>query len=136
MPLPPFAMPQLLPTYPSYPIATSLPGLMVQFLAGRGRVVQGSTLSVQSVSLLPPSPSRLDSGPPATVPRPMPFFTLLSGVSHSKTCAFESVTLFSDSLSVLSTLFAPLPYFLTSESFSDTQSLLNTLSESEGVYFQ
>ena len=31
-------------------------------------------------------------------------------VSHSKTCNFESITLFSDFLSVLSTLSAPLPY--------------------------
>ena len=52
-------------------------------LVGWGRVVQGSTLSVQSVSLPPSSPSRMDSGPPATVPRPMPIFRLLSGVSHT-----------------------------------------------------
>ena len=31
-------------------------------------------------------------------------------ISHSKTCNFESITFFSDSLSVLSTLSAPLPY--------------------------
>ena len=64
----------------SLPTATSLPGLIIWFLAGWGRVVQGFTLIVQSESLLPPSPYRLDSGPPATVTRPMPFFTLLSGV--------------------------------------------------------
>ena len=31
-------------------------------------------------------------------------------ISHSKTCNFESITFFSDSLSVLSTLSTPLPY--------------------------
>ena len=33
-------------------------------------------------------------------------------ISHSKTCNFKSITLFSDSLSVLSTLSAPLPYLI------------------------
>ena len=56
-------------------------------------------------------------------------------IFHSKTCAFESITLFSDSLSVLSTLYAPLPY-ITPKSLSDTQSLLNVLSESKVVHFQ
>ena len=49
-------------------------------------------------------------------------------ISHSASCAFETVTFFSDSLSVLSTLSAPLPY-LISKSLTDTQSLLNTLSD-------
>ena len=53
-------------------------------------------------------------------------------ISHSKTCTFKSITLFSDSLSVLSALFAPLPY-LNPESLSNTQSLLNVLSKSEVV---
>ena len=56
-------------------------------------------------------------------------------ISHSKTCNFESITLFSDSLSVLSTLFAPLPY-LTPKSLSNTQSLLNSLSQSKVVHLQ
>ena len=56
-------------------------------------------------------------------------------ISHSKTCAFESITLFSDSLSVLSTLSAPLAY-LTPKSLSDTQSLLNVLSKSKVVHLQ
>ena len=77
---PPFATSPLLPTYSPYPTATLLPGLMTRFLAGWERVVQGSTLSVQSVSLLLPSP-QLDSGPPTTVPRPTPFFMFLNGVS-------------------------------------------------------
>ena len=67
----------------------------------------------------------------------MSFFMLLSGVSltprHVRT--FESVTLFYDSLSVLSTLSAPLPY-LTPKSLFDTQSLLNTLSDSKVIRFQ
>ena len=56
-------------------------------------------------------------------------------ISHSKTCNFESITLFSDSLSVLSTLSAPLPY-LTPKSLSNTQFLLNSLSQSKIVYLQ
>ena len=56
-------------------------------------------------------------------------------ISHSKTCNFEFITLFSDSLSVLSTLFAPLPY-LTPKSLSNTQSLLNSLSQSKVVHQQ
>ena len=81
MTLPPFAVPQLFPTYPPYPTVTSLPEPYVWYLEGWVRVVQGYTLSVQSVSLPPPSPSRLDSGPPVIVPKPMPCFMLLSGVS-------------------------------------------------------
>ena len=56
-------------------------------------------------------------------------------ISHSKTCNFESITFFSDSLSVLSTLSAPLPY-LTPKSLSNTQSLLNSLSQSKVVHLQ
>ena len=56
---PPFATPQLPPTFPLYLTAISLPGPTVRYLAGWGRVVQGYTSSVQSVSLLPRSPSRL-----------------------------------------------------------------------------
>ena len=120
----------------SLPTAISLPGLTVRFLAGWGRVVQGSTLSVQGASLLPPSPSRLDSGPPATVPRLTPFFMPLNGVSFTpRYVLFESITVFSNSLSVLSTLSALLPY-LTPKSLSDTQSVLNVLSESKVVHFE
>ena len=56
-------------------------------------------------------------------------------ISYSKTCNFESITFFSDSLSVLSTLSAPLPY-LTAKSLSNTQSLLNSLSQSKVVHLQ
>ena len=56
-------------------------------------------------------------------------------ISHSKTCNSESITLFSDSLSVLLTLSAPLPY-LTPKSLSDTQFLLNSLSKSKVVHLQ
>ena len=56
-------------------------------------------------------------------------------ISHSTTCNFESIALFSDSLSVLSTLSAPLPY-LTPKSLSNTQSLLNSLSQSKVVHLQ
>ena len=56
-------------------------------------------------------------------------------ISHSKTCNFESIILFSDSLSVLSTLSAPLPY-LTPKSLSNTQSPLNSLCKSKVVHLQ
>ena len=56
-------------------------------------------------------------------------------ISHSKTCNFDSITFFSDSLSVLSTLSTPLPY-LTPKSLSNTQSLLNSLSQFKVVHLQ
>ena len=67
---PPFAISQLPPIFPPYLTAISLPGLTVRYLAGWGRVVQGYTSCVQSVSLLPRSPSRLVSGLPVIVPKP------------------------------------------------------------------
>ena len=79
---PSLTIPQLLSIFPPYLTVTSLPGLTVRYLATWGRVVQGFTSNVQSVSLLPPpSPSQLDSGLPATAPRLLPFFMPLSGVS-------------------------------------------------------
>ena len=48
---------------------------------------------------------------------------------------FDSITFFSDSLSVLSTLSTPLPY-LTPKSLSNTQSLINSLSQSKVVHLQ
>ena len=80
-PPPPFATPQLPPIFPPYLTAISLPGLTVRHLAGWGRVVQGYTSSVQSVSLLPRSPSRLVPGLPVIVPKPSLSYMLLSGVS-------------------------------------------------------
>ena len=56
-------------------------------------------------------------------------------ISHSKTCKFESITLFSDSLSVLSTLSVPLPYLIP-KSLSETQSLLNSFSKSKVIHLQ
>ena len=55
-------------------------------------------------------------------------------ISHSKTCAFESITLLSGSQSVLSTL-SLLPYLIP-KSLPDTQSLLNVLSKSKVVHLQ
>ena len=69
------------PIFPLYLTAIPLPGLTVRYLAGWGRVVQGYTSSVQSVSLLPRSPSRLVSGLPVIVPKPSLCYMLLSGVS-------------------------------------------------------
>ena len=56
-------------------------------------------------------------------------------ISHSKTCNFDSITFFFDSLSVLSNLSTPLPY-LTPKSLFNTQSLLNSLSQSKIVHLQ
>ena len=56
-------------------------------------------------------------------------------ISHSKTCNFDSITFFSDSLSVLSTLSTPLPYLIP-QSLSNTQSLLNSLSQSKVIHLQ
>ena len=58
-----------------------------------------------------------------------------SWYSHSTSRAFESVTFFSESLSVLSTLSTFLPS-LTPESLFDTQFFLNTLCDSKVVHFQ
>ena len=76
-----FATLQLPPTFPLYLTAISLPGLTVRYLAGWDRVVQGYTSSIQSVSLLPRSPSRLVSGLPVIVPKSSLSYMLLSGVS-------------------------------------------------------
>ena len=78
---PPFATPQLPLIFPPYLTAISLPGLMVWYLAGWGRVVQGYASSVQSVSLLSHSPSRLVSGLPVIIPKPSLSYMLLSGVT-------------------------------------------------------
>ena len=78
---PPFAALQLPPIFPLYLTAISLPGLMVRYLAGWDRVVQGYTSSVQSVSLLPRFPSRLVSGLPVIMLKPSLSYMLLSGVS-------------------------------------------------------
>ena len=78
---PPFATLQLPPTFPLYLTAISPPGLTVRYLAGWDRVVQGYTSSVQNVSLLSRSPSRLVSGPPVIVLKPSLSYMLLSGVS-------------------------------------------------------
>ena len=92
-------------------------------------VVQGFTLNV---SLLPPSPSRLDSGLPATVPRLTPSFMPLSGVSLTP----RHVTLnLSPYFLTLYLSYQPLPY-LTPKSLSDTQSLLSVLSKSKVVHLQ
>ena len=53
-------------------------------------------------------------------------------ISYSSSCAFESVTLFSDSQSVLATHSVSLPYLIL-KSFTDTQFFLNSLSDSKIV---
>ena len=114
--------------------SVSLPGLTVRYLAGWGRVVQRYTSSVQSVSLLPRF--SFSTGLWATSYSAETFAILHAlewCISHSKTCNFESITFFSDSLSVLSTLSTPIPY-LNPKSLSNTQSLLNSLSQSKVVH--
>ena len=132
---PPFATLQLPPIFPLYLTAISLPGLTVRCLAGWDKVVQGYTSSVQSVTATSLS---FSTGLWATS-YSAETFALLHAlewcISHSKTCNFDSITFFSDSLSVLSTLSTPLPY-LTPKSLSNTQSLLNSLSQSKVVHVQ
>ena len=82
-----------------------------------------------------PSSFRLDFGPPATVPRTMPFFMLLSGVSLTSRHMRLNLSPCFLTLSVLSTLSAPLSYLIPKSLF-DTQSLLNTLSDSKVVHLQ
>ena len=99
-------------------------------------MVQGYISSVQSVSLLPRSPSRLVSGLPVIVPKPSLSYMLLSGVSLTPRHVILNISpFFFDSLSVLSTLSTSLPY-LTPKSLSNTQPLLNSLSQSKVVHLQ
>ena len=88
-------------------------------------MVQGYTSSVQSVSLLPRSLSRLVSGLPVIVPKPSLSYMLLSGVSLTPRHVILN----------LSTLSAHLPYLIP-KSLSNTQSLLNSLSQSKVVHLQ
>ena len=78
---PSFATLQLPFIFPLYLTAISLPGLTVRYPAGWDRVVQRYTSNVQSVSLLPRSPSRLVSGLPVIVLKSSLSYMLLSGVS-------------------------------------------------------
>ena len=112
-PPPPFATPQLSPIFPPYLTATSLPGLTVRYLAGWGRVVQGYTSSVQSVSLLPRSPSRLVSGLTVIVLKPSLSYMFLSGMSLTPRYVILNLSPFfptlylSYPLSLLPTIFNP-----------------------------
>ena len=63
------------------------------------------------------------------------FHALKWCIFHFWSCNFKFVTLFSDSQSVLSTLSAPLPYLIL-KFLTDTQSVLNSLSESKVVQIQ
>ena len=124
------------PIFPLYLTAISLPGLTVWYLAGWGRVVQGYTSSVQSVSLLPRFPSRLVSGLPVIVPKPSLSYMLLSGVSLTPRHVILNLSPFFPTLYLSYQLsLPPLPY-LTPKSLSNTQSLLNSLSQSKVVHLQ
>ena len=110
---------------------------MVRYLAAWDRVVQGYTSSVQSVSLLPRFPSRLVSGLPVIALKPSLSYMLLSGVSPTPRYVISTLspsfpTLY---LSYQLSLSTPLPY-LTPKSLSNTQSLLNSLSQSKVVHLQ
>ena len=105
---PPFATPQLSPIFSPY-----LTGLTVWYLAGWGRVVQGYTSSVQSVSLLPRSPFQLVSGLTVIVPKPSLSCMLLSGVSLTprhvilNLSPFFPILYLSYQLSLPATIFKP-----------------------------
>ena len=136
---PPFATPQLPPIFPSYLTAISLSGLTVRYLAGWGRVVQGYTSSVQSVSLLSPSPSRLVSGLPVIVRKPLLSYMLLNDVSLTPRHVILNLSPFSPTLYLSYQLSLPpyhIPTILTPKSLSNTQSLLNSLSQSKIVHLQ
>ena len=104
---PPFAIPQLAPSFPPYLTTISLAGLTVRYLAGWGRVVQGYTSSVQSVSMLPCSPSRLVSGLPVIVPRLLLSYMLLSSVSLTPRHVILNLSLFFPILYLPPNIFNP-----------------------------
>ena len=95
---PPFATPQLPSIFPPYLTAISVSELTVRYLAGWGRVVQGYVSSVQSVSLLPPSPFRLVSGLPDIVGKPLLSYMLLNGVSLTPRHVILNLSPFSPTL--------------------------------------
>ena len=134
-PPPSFATPQLPPIFPPYLTAISLPGLTVRCVAGWGRVVQGYTSSVQSVSLLPRFPSRLVSGLPVIMPKPSLSYMLLSGVSLTPRHKILNLSPFSPTLYLSYQLSLP-PTIFNPKSLSNTQSLLNSLSQSKVVHLQ
>ena len=130
-----FATLQLPPIFPLYLTAMSLPGLTVRYLAGWGRVLQGYTSSVQSVSLLPRSPSRLVSGLPVIVPKPSLSYMLLSGVSLTPRHVILNLSPFFPTLYLSYQLSLP-PTIFNPKSLSNAQSLLNSLSQSKVVHLQ
>ena len=132
---PPFATLQLSPIFPLYLTAISLPGLTVRYLAGWDRWCRDTHQVYKCVTATSLS---FSTGLWATSYSAETFALLYAlewCISHSKTCNFKSITFFSDSLSVLSTLSTPLPY-LNPKSLSNTQSLLNSLSQSKVVHLQ
>ena len=98
--------------------------------------MQGYTSNVQNVSLLPRSPSRLVSGLPVIVLKPLLSYMLLSGVSLTPRHVILNL---SPSFPILYLSYqlslCPLPY-LTPKSLSNTQSLFNSLSQSKIVHLQ
>ena len=133
---PPFATLQLPPTFPLYITAISLPGLTVWYLGGLGQ--GGAGIHTKCTKCVTATSLSFSTGLWATSYSAETFAILHAlewCISHSKTCNFESITFFSDSLSVLSTLSTPLPY-LTPKFLSNTQSLLNSLSQSKVVHLQ
>ena len=108
---------------------------MVRCLTGWDRVVQGYTSNVQSVSLLSRFPSRLVSGLPVIVPKPSLFYMLLSGVSLTPRHVILNLSPSFPTFYLSYQLSNPLPY-LTPKSLSNTQSLLNSLSQSKVVHQQ
>ena len=133
---PPFATLQLPPTFLLYLTAISLPGLTVRYLAGWDREAQGYTSSVQNVSLLPRSPSRLVSGLPVIVPKPSLSYMLLSGVSLTPRHVILNLSLsfsilyLSYQLSLAPTIFNPqisIKYTISSQLFIPIQGSPSTM---------
>ena len=133
---PPFATPQLPPIFPPYSIAISLPGRTVPLPDGLGQ--GGAGVHIKCSKCVTATSLSFSIGLWSTSYSAETIAILHAlewCISHSKTCNFESITLFSDSLSVLSTLSAPLPYLIP-KFLSDAQSLLNSLSKSKVVHLQ
>ena len=132
----PFATLQLLPIFLLY--FTAIPVAWTDGLVPGGLRQGGAGIHIKCAKCVTATSLSFSTGLWATSYSAETFAILHAlkwCISHSKTCNFQSFTLFSDSLSVLSTLSAPLPY-LTPKSLSNTQSLLNSLSNFKVVHLQ
>ena len=111
---------------PSY-TATSLAVLIARFLERWEKEDQGFILSALNVSLPPQCFFRPDAGLPvrSIARRPMSFFMLLNGVSFNHCAVIIKTSSYFLSQSVLTTLFASMPYLIP-QFLTNTQSLLKS----------